>query len=67
MNRLLRYVLIKKIYSLLLHIAYMTLSTYRLQNKGVTGVVANALCSVSSITRFVIREETADHIAVSKT
>ena len=42
-------------------------STYRFQKKGLTGEVARALCSTSSITMLAMTAETGEPIAVPKT
>ena len=41
-------------------------TTYRLQKKGLTGEVAKALCSTSSITILTITTEAGEPIAVPK-
>ena len=45
----------------------ITSSTYRFQKKGLTGEVAKALCSTSSITMLAMTAETGEPIAVPKT
>ena len=47
--------------------ADITSSTYRFQKKGLTGEVAKALCSTSSITMLAMAAETGEPIAVPKT
>ena len=45
----------------------ITSSTYRFQKKGLTGEVAKALCSTSSITMLAMTAETGEPMAVTKT
>ena len=46
--------------------AVITSSTYRFQKKGLSGEMAEALCSTSSITMLAMRAETGELIAVPK-
>ena len=46
--------------------AVITTSTYRFQKTGLSGEVAKALCSTSSITMLAMTAETGEPIAVPK-